>query len=155
MDSVLQMVTFQIGNQHCGVDIMRVQEVYGMEEVRKIPNAPFYIEGIFNLRGRVIPVVNLHQRFHIPRPELSEEDRLLGGFIIISLEQGRLGIIIDRILRVVSYGADAVQPPPEMLSGIGVEYIEGVIHQEEGYLLILNIDRLFEVEELQQIAQIV
>ncbi|MFP4362281.1 MAG: chemotaxis protein CheW [Spirochaetia bacterium] len=153
-DKQLQLVTFQLGHEHYGVDIMDVKEIYKVQEIRPIPNAPSYVEGIFNLRGEIIPVINLHRRFHIKRPELSEEDQLLSGFIIIDIDGMQLGVIIDKVLRVVTINVDQIQPPPQMLSGIGAEYIQGVIHEDEGYLIILDIRRLFNPKELQQIEKI-
>ena len=151
-ETTLQMVTFQLGVENYGINIMDVKEIYSVQEVRDIPNAPPYVEGIFNLRGDIIPVINLHKRFHLKKAELSEEEALLSGFIIINLDGMQLGIIIDKVLRVVSIGQGQIQPPPQMISGIGTEYIQGVVHQDDGYLIILDIRRLFDPEELQQIS---
>ena len=151
-DTTLQMVTFQLGAENYGINIMDVKEIYSIQEVRDIPNAPPYVEGIFNLRGDIIPVINLHKRFHIKKAELSEDESLLSGFIIINLDGMQLGVIIDKVLRVVSIEQGQIQPPPQMITGIGTEYIQGVIHQDDGYLIILDIRRLFDPEELQQIS---
>lgn len=144
-----QLVTFQLGIEKYGIDIMEVKEIVDYEEIRDIPNAPPYVEGIFNLRGDIIPIISLHKRFHLQRPELNEEDSLL----ILSIADMQLGIIIDKILRVVTIETDDIQPPPQMISGIGAEYIQGVVHQKEGYLIILDSLRLFDPEELKQISQ--
>ncbi|MDC7232378.1 MAG: chemotaxis protein CheW [Spirochaetales bacterium] len=151
-DTTLQMVTFQLGVENYGINIMDVKEIYSIQEVRDIPNAPAYVEGIFNLRGDIIPIINLHKRFHLQKAELSEDEALLSGFIIINLGGMQLGIIIDKVLRVVSIDEGQIQPPPQMITGIGTEYIQGVIHQDDGYLIILDIKRLFDPEELQQIS---
>ncbi len=151
-ETTLQMVTFQLGVENYGINIMDVKEIYSVQEVRDIPNAPPYVEGIFNLRGDIIPVINLHKRFHLKKAELSEDEALLSGFIIINLDGMQLGVIIDKVLRVVSINQGQIQPPPQMISGIGTEYIQGVVHQDEGYLIILDIRRLFDPEELQQIS---
>lgn len=151
-DTTIQMVTFQLGVENYGINIMDVKEIYSIQEVRDIPNAPAYVEGIFNLRGDIIPIINLHKRFHLQKAELSEDDALLSGFIIINLDGMQLGIIIDKVLRVVSIDQGQIQPPPQMITGIGTEYIQGVIHQDDGYLIILDIRRLFDPDELQQIS---
>lgn len=153
-ETQLQLVTFQLGNETYGIDIMDVKEIQRMQETRPIPNAPTYVEGIFKLRNDIIPVVNLHKRFHIKKQETSEEDAILSGIIIIDIEGMRIGIIIDRVARVVSVDYNQIQPPPQMFSGIGAEYIQGVVRQEEGYLIILNIRKLFSVKELQQIDKL-
>jgi purine-binding chemotaxis protein CheW len=151
-DNQKQLVTFQLGNEQYGIDIMEVNEIWKVEAIRAIPNAPSYVEGIFDLRGDIVPVINLHRRFHIKKIHMSEEDELLSGSIIININNTKIGIIIDKVLRVVSVELDQIQPPPQMLSGIGAEYIQGVVPGEEGYLIILDIQRLFDPKELQQIS---
>ena len=149
-----QLVTFQLGNEQYGIDIMDVNEIWKVEAIRSIPNAPSYVEGIFNLRGDIVPVINLHRRFHIKRIQMSEDDELLSGSIIININGTKIGIIIDKVLRVVTIEMDQVQPPPQIISGIGAEYIQGVVQSDEGYLIILDIHRLFDPKELQQISVI-
>ena len=150
----LQLVTFQLGEELYGVDIMDVEGIVKIEDVRPIPNAPSYVEGIFNLRGEIIPVINLHRRFHISHANLSEEEELLSGFVVININGRHMAIIIDKVSRVVAVGTEAIQPPPEVISGIGAEYIQGVVSEEDHYLIILDINRLFNVRELQQLEQI-
>jgi len=149
-----QLVTFQLGEELYGVNIMDVKEIVRVQAIRSIPNAPTYVEGIFNLRSEIIPIISLHKRFHIRKLVTSEEDELLSGFIIVDIDGMKLGIIIDRISRVVTVEKDEIQPPPQMFSGIGAEYIEGVVRQEEGYLILLNIRDLFNPKELQKIAEL-
>jgi purine-binding chemotaxis protein CheW len=148
-ENSLQLVTFQLGKELYGIDIMDVEAIVQVEEIREIPNSPNYVEGIFNLRGEIIPVINLHTRFHLSRPEMSEEDELLSGFIIISIDDMQIAVIIDKVSRVITIELDEIQPPPQMLSGIGAEYIQGVVNRDDGYLIILDIRRLFNVRELQ------
>lgn len=153
-ENQLQLVTFQLGKETYGIDIMDVKEIQRLQETRPIPNAPSYVEGIFKLRNDIIPVVNLHKRFHIKKAEASEEDSILSGIIILDIDGMRIGIIIDRVARVVTVEYDQIQPPPQIISGIGAEYIQGVVRQEEGYLIILNIRKLFSSKELQQIDKL-
>jgi purine-binding chemotaxis protein CheW len=154
MAEQLQMVTFQLAHELYGINILDVKEIVRVQAVRDIPNAPSYVEGIFNLRSEIIPVINLHKRFALGRTVETHEDELLSGFVIIEIEGMKLGIIIDRVSRVVTIDTKEVQPPPQMLSGIGAEYIQGVVRQTEGYLIILNIRSLFNPKELQKIASI-
>ncbi|MCG8453700.1 MAG: chemotaxis protein CheW [Spirochaetales bacterium] len=144
----MQLVTFQLGAEKYGLDIMEVKEIVDYDEIRSIPNAPLYVEGIYNLRGDIIPVISLHRRFHLDRAADIEEDSLL----ILTIDGMQLGIIIDKVLRVISVEQEQIQPPPQMISGIGAEYIQGVVHREDGYLIILDSCRLFDPEELRQIS---
>jgi len=149
-----QLVTFQLGEELYGINIMDVKEIVRVQAIRAIPNAPSYVEGIFNLRSEIIPIINLHKRFHLKKLVSSEEDELLSGFVILDIDGMKLGIIIDRISRVITIEKEDVQPPPQMLTGIGAEYIQGVVRQEEGYLIILDIRDLFNPKELQKIAEL-
>ncbi|RPJ09566.1 MAG: chemotaxis protein CheW [Spirochaetaceae bacterium] len=149
---VLQVVTFQLGREVYAIDIMDVKRIVGRREVREIPNAPSYVEGILNLRGAVTPIINLHKRFSFVKAEMAEDDELLSGYIIIEIGGMVFGIIIDKILRVVSIDAKQIQPPPQMISGIGVEYIHGVVNDEGNYIIILDIKKLFNPKELHQLT---
>lgn len=157
-NSQFQLVTFQLGEELYGVDIMDVKEIVKVQTVRPIPNAPYYVEGIFNLRSEIIPIINLHKRFRLKKIEVSEDeadDEFQGGFIILNIDRLKIGIIIDRVARVMSVKTDDIKPPPQMLSGIGTEYIHGVVRQEQsGYLIVLDIRRLFNPKELQKLIAI-
>lgn len=151
-DVVYQLVTFQLGEELYGVDIMDVKEIVKIQAVRPIPNAPYYVEGIFNLRKEIIPVISLHKRFRLRKANLGDDNDFEGGFIILNIDSNKIGVIIDRIARVVSVNASDVKAPPQMLNGIGTEYIQGVIRQENGsYLIMLDIRKLFDAKELQNI----
>jgi purine-binding chemotaxis protein CheW len=152
-DTQIQLVTFQISEELYGVDIMDVKEIVRVQEIRAIPNAPAYVEGLFNLRGEIVPIISLHKRFHLKRAQFNEEDELLSGFIIIDIDGMKLGIIIDKIERVIGIEATEIQPPPPMLAGIGAEYIQGVVNRESGYLILLDIRKLFSAKELQKIDE--
>lgn len=156
VDSQFQLVTFQLGEELYGVDIMDVKEIVKNQEVRPIPNAPYYVEGIFNLRSEIIPVISLHKRFRLNALEVAEGDEdYQSGFIILNIDNNKIGIIIDKIARVVMVNSEDVKPPPQMLNGIGTEYIHGVLRQEEGgYLIVLDIRKLFNPKELQKIIGI-
>jgi len=149
-----QLVTFQLGEELYGVNIMDVKEIVRVQNIRAIPNAPSYVEGIFNLRSEIIPIINLHRRFHLKKATASEDDELLSGFVILDIDGMKLGIIIDRVSRVVTVEKDEIQPPPQMVSGIGAEYIQGVVRQEKGYLIILDIRDLFNPKELQKLVEL-
>ena len=153
-DKQIQLVTFQLGVEHYGVDIMDVKEIQRIPQTRQIPNAPSYVEGIFKLRNNIIPVINLHKRFHLKKAELGDEEKLLNGIVVLDIDGMQIGVIIDKVSRVVTLDFHQIQPPPKMLSGIGAEYIQGVFHQEEGYLIILDIRKLFNPRELQQLERI-
>ncbi len=153
-DTQFQLVTFQLGEELYGVIIMDVKEIVKIQPVRPIPNAPYYVEGIFNLRREIIPVISFHKRFRLQKAVLDDDNEFEGGFIILNIDGNKIGVIIDRIARGVSVNTGDVKAPPQMLSGIGTEYIQGVIRQESGqYLIMLDIRKLFNAKELQKIIE--
>ncbi len=149
-DEQIQLVTFQLGSEYYGIDIQYIKEIHGVEPVRAMPSVPAYIEGILNLRREVIPIINLHKRFGIEPARLSEEERLLSGFIILKIEHVLAGIIIDKVHRVIQYKQEEVQPPPEIISGISGEYVHGVVQEEQHYLILLDIINLFGKDEFMK-----
>lgn len=153
-DTQFQLVTFHLGEELYGVNIMDVKEILRFQSVRVIPNAPYYVEGIINLRGEIIPIIDLHKRFKIQSVLNQNEIEMNGGFIILDIDGSKIGIMIDKIERVVTVHNQDVKEPPQMLSGIGTEYIEGVIRQNDIYLIMLNIRKLFNPKELQKIIEI-
>ena len=149
-----QLVTFRLGEELYGVNIMDVKEIVRLQNVRVIPNAPYYVEGIIKLRSEIIPIIDLHKRFNIQSTAKPEDIEMEGGFIILDIEGSKIGIIIDTVERVVTIKEEDVKEPPQMLSGIGNEYIEGVVREEHGYLIMLNTRKLFNASELQKIIDI-
>lgn len=152
-ETQFQMVTFHLGEELYGVNIMDVKEIVRLQNVRVIPNAPYYVEGIINLRGEIIPIIDLHKRFNIQSVNKSNDIEIEGGFIILNIDGSKIGIIIDKVERVVTVHSEDVKEPPQMLSGIGTEYIEGVVRENEGYLIMLNTRKLFNAKELQKIIE--
>jgi purine-binding chemotaxis protein CheW len=141
--AVVQIVTFRLGNAEYGIDIMQAKEIIKMEKITLIPNAPEYVEGVINLRGNVIPIIDLKKRFHLEEGE-GEQDT---GIIIVRVENVEMGIIIDSISKVISIPEDDVQPPPPVFAGIGQKYIQGVARLEDRLLIILDLQKLFAFEE--------
>ncbi|MDX9799983.1 MAG: chemotaxis protein CheW [Spirochaetia bacterium] len=154
IDDTIQLVTFNLGKEQYGIDIMQVEGIVREHEIRNIPNAPSFVEGIFNLRGEILPVINLHKRFHLEKIKKDESDDLLSGLIIIKVNKMKLAVKIDKVAKVITINKNKIQPPPQMIKGIGSEYIEGVTPLEDQYIIILDIDRLFALKELQQLESL-
>ena len=152
METLMSLVTFKIGNELYGIDIMEVREIVRLTEVTPIPNCPSFVDGVITLRGEIIPIVDLGKRFHFQPLEYTEEDELLRGIIIINAEDMIIGVMIDQVNRVVNISYDQIQPPPQVIAGIGAEYIQGVVKTENNLLIILNIKKLFSRYELLQLT---
>ena len=144
MSEKLSLVCFKIGDELYGINIMEVKEIIHLCEITPIPNAPEFIDGVINLRGNIIPIIDLCKKFNLTHKEFTEDEELLRSIVIINVNELLIGIIIDQIYRVVSVMHNQIQPPPQMISGVGSEYVQGVVKLEEDndiLLVILNVKR--------------
>ena len=142
-EGTTNLVTFRLGSGEYAIDIMQAKEIIKMEKITLIPNAPYFVEGVINLRGNIIPIIDLKKRFNL---EESEGDKNT-GIIIAKIEDVDMGIMIDSVSKVVSMANSDIQPPPSMLQGIGQRYIKGVGKMEDKLLVVLDLDKLFTNEE--------
>jgi len=130
-------VTFKIDAEEYGVKIANVQEINRMTEVTKIPRAPYHIVGIVNLRGNVIPALDLRRLFKLPDKPITDATRI----IIVDLDGKRTGIVVDSVSEVLRFEKNLIEPPPEVLSsGIDSDYVEGVGKLDGGRRMILILD---------------
>jgi purine-binding chemotaxis protein CheW len=136
---ILQLVTFKLENEEFGVDILRVQEINRMMNITKIPNAPVFIEGVINLRGKIIPIVDLRKRLGFRDGGYDKSTRI----IVVELEGLVLGFIVDSVSEVLRINENTVEPPPSIVSGIDSEYIEGVGKLDDRLLILLELNKVF------------
>lgn len=136
-EKIIRLVTFRLGDEEYGVDILKVHEINRMMDITAVPNAPNFIEGVLNLRGKVIPVINLRMKFGLPHKEADARSK------IVVLDVGMAaGIIVDSVSEVLRINSDLIEPPPPMTAGIGSEYILGVGKLKDRLLILLDIERL-------------
>ncbi|GAQ95796.1 purine-binding chemotaxis protein CheW [Thermodesulfovibrio aggregans] len=147
---VLQLVTFTLGEEEYAVDILKVQEINRMKEITKVPNAPYYVEGVINLRGKVIPVVSLRKFFGLPE----EEDRTKQKIMIMDIQGTTIGLIVDTVSEVLRISSDIVEPPPSMTYSVNSEFIWGIAKLEDRLIILLDMDRLISKEESQSMLGI-
>ncbi len=145
----LQMVSFRLGEGDYGVDIKSVREINRLTNVTHIPTAPPFVEGIINLRGLIVPVVNLGLRFGLARTEHSKDTRV----VVIESDGHTLGLVVDAVSEVLSIPTSEIDPASNMSSsGIDISFVEGVGKIGERLILILSPERLFSEEEKEQLA---
>jgi purine-binding chemotaxis protein CheW len=144
-DELIQLVSFMLADEEYGVEVLKVREIIRMPTITKMPNVPHHVEGIINLRGKVIPIISMRRRFG-----LMENGNNIQTRIIIMDVSGRLtGFIVDSVSEVIRIHSSEIQPPPTMVSsgGIGQEFITGVFNHAERLLIIMDIDRMFSDDE--------
>ncbi len=142
---VLQFVGFRLGDEDYAIAIMKIQEIILMTPITRLPQAPAHIEGLINLRGSVIPIVNLRKRFGLPPREPDEETRT----IVVNVQDKTIGCVVDSVTRVMRISRDQIQPPPPGVGGAAGQYLAGLARRDDGLLILLDIDKLLGVEELE------
>jgi len=148
---VLQLVTFRLGNEEFSVDILKVQEIIRLMELTRVPKAPEFIEGVINLRGKVIPVMDLRSRFSMPQAEVTSEARI----IVVALESTTVGFRVDGVSEVLRLPVDTVDPPPTMISGVETEYIKGVGKLDDRLILLLDIEKVLTEKDHAELGEAV
>ncbi len=148
-----QFLTFILQEQEYGVDILRVQEIKGWDSVTEIPNTPDYIQGVINLRGTIVPIVDLRKRF-----ELESIPYGTTTVVIVLRVESRtgsdsriMGIVVDAVSDVYNVAMEDVKPAPDFGSVVNIEFVKGIATVEEKMVIILDIDHLLNSDELADI----
>lgn len=136
---ILQLVSFVIGSEEFAIPILSVQEINRMMEITRVPKSPQFVEGVINLRGKIIPVVNLRSRFGKEVIEAGNDSRI----VVVEVEGRVIGFTVDRVNEVLRIGSDIVEDAPAMVAGIDSEYVQGVGKLEDRLLILLDLSRLF------------
>lgn len=141
----MQAVVFGIGRESYGLPIEAVQEIVRVPDITALPDAPVYFEGVINLRGRIVPVMDLRRRLGLNRQERTRASRVL-----VILNRGHvLGLLVDTVYEVRKLSADAVEAPPELVVAVGIEYITGVARAADRLIVFLDIDKIVNVGDKQ------
>lgn len=140
----LEFLTFTLGDEHYGLDIMKVKEIRGYEPVTKIANAPSFIKGVLNLRGDIVPIVDLRLKFAVGDATYNEFT------IVIMLHIGEriVGIVVDAVSDVINISPDQVKPPPQFGVAFDSQYLHGLAPVNDNMIILLNIEKLISSSEL-------
>lgn len=143
-----QFVVFILGDERYGVDILNVSTISEYLDVTKVPDAPNYVEGIINLRGDIIPVINLKKRFNIAETSISEDTRI----IIYSIEGVAIGFLVDEASQVLRIEDNQIEPTPAILKGQDREYISGVGKHEGEIIILLDFAKILNETERSELT---
>jgi purine-binding chemotaxis protein CheW len=138
--AVIQLVGFQLDHEDYAIAITKIQEIILMKPITRIPQVPDFIEGLINLRGSVIPIINLRKRFGLAPREVDDETRT----IVVNIHDKTVGCIVDAVTQVMRINGDQIQPPPLSMLAVAHQYISGLARLDDRLLIILDIDRLFD-----------
>ncbi len=147
-DELLQLVSFKIGPEEFGVDITKVQEINRMVDITKVPQAPAYVEGVINLRGKVIPIIDLRKRLGVQLQENDKNTRI----VVVDIDSHVMGMIVDSVSEVLRIPVSTIEPPPEIATGANAEYIQGVAKMDERLLIFLDLSRVIDLESISAMA---
>lgn len=150
-EDLLQLVSFNIGEEEFGVDILRVQEINRMTDVTRVPNAPEYVVGVINLRGKVIPIIDLRLRLGLPKKEYAKDTRI----VVVELESRVLGFIVDSVNEVIRINREIAEPPPPMVSGIDSEFITAIGKLKDRLLILLDLNKVIAIKNLKSLEEAV
>lgn len=134
----IQLVVFKLGREEYGVSILQVQEIKRMTDITRVPHTPDYIKGVMNLRGSVLPVLDLKKRLSLPPQEYSDDTRI----IIVKVEDITLGIIVDAVSEVLTIGQQSIEPPQAVAGGVVANYLSGVGKLDDRLLILLNLEAI-------------
>lgn len=141
-DDERQLVCFQLGGENYGVDIYSVQRLIQVPEITRVPRAPDFVEGIIDVRGDIIPVINLLKRFGIPESKINDDDRI----VITEIGDQIVGLLVDAVSEVTRLPEEDIEPPSDVVSGINSEFIGGIGKQQRGdgsrLIIVLDVEKV-------------
>ena len=138
-----QLVVFQLGAELYGVDIARVHEIIRLQTVTRVPRSPAFVEGVINLRGKIIPVVDLRRRFGLA----DVENTAAGRIVVVQIGDQVVGIIVDSVSEVLRVNTATIEPPSPVVAGVDAEYLQGIAKLPDRLVILLDLDRVLVRDE--------
>lgn len=152
-DLSCQYLTFLLADEEYAVDILRVIEIKGWQEATHIPNTPDYVQGVINIRGTIVPIIDLRKRFGLPPREYGPTTVV----IVVKVDTGdrarTMGIVVDGVSEVYNITGDEMKPPPEFGGSVSIEYVKGLATVQEKMVIALDINRLLNADEIDVVAE--
>jgi len=149
-EQMIKAVIFQLNDEEYGVDVHQVQSIERMIHITRVPKMPDFVKGVINLRGVVTPIIDLKERFSIETTEYTDSTRI----IIVQVDDKEVGLIVDSANDVIDIPTEKIEQPPEVVGKIESDYIRGVAKLDDRLLILLNLNKVLNAEELAAIANI-
>jgi purine-binding chemotaxis protein CheW len=144
METEMKAIVFQIKDEEYGVDVHQVRSIERLQEITRVPRTPVFVKGVINLRGVVTPVIDLRSRFDLEETKATDETRI----IIVNANDLEVGMIVDSANDVIDVPSDSVEQAPKVVGGIDAEYLDGVAKLEKRLLILLNLEKVLNPEEI-------
>ncbi|MBE3553976.1 MAG: chemotaxis protein CheW [Thermicanus sp.] len=145
----IKAIVFRLQNEEYGVDVQQVRSIERLEHITRVPNAPDFVKGVINLRGVVTPVIDLRKRFGLPLTSYTDQTRI----IIVRIDEIEVGLIVDAANDVIDIPEEMIEAPPEIVGGVGAEYLSGVAKIGTRLLILLNLEKVLLMNEVEQLEQ--
>lgn len=145
-----QLVSFDLATESYGVDIGAVREIIRLQEITNVPRTPEFVEGVINLRGKVIPVVDLRKRFGLPVGDQSSENRI----VVVDIGGQDIGVIVDAVNEVLRIFTDSVEPPSSVITTADSGYLMGIAKVDDKLLILLDLESVLSAEERAVISDV-
>ena len=153
-DSQQQYLTFLLAGEEYGVDILRVQEIKGWDTVTKIPNTPTYIRGVINLRGTIVPIIDMRSRFHLEELEYGPTTVVIVLKVNSDDKSRIMGIVVDGVSDVYNMPDEEIKPSPDFGSAVDTDFVKGLATVNEKMVIVLDIDHMCNSDELSDIDEV-
>jgi purine-binding chemotaxis protein CheW len=139
----VQLVTFRLGGEEFGLDVFAVHEILRWQEVTPVPKAPEFVEGVIDVRGTLVPVVDLRKRFELANAATDDDTRI----VLVDFAGERLGLVVDSVTEVLRVPETSVAPPPRYFKGLAAEFLRGIVRLEQRLVVLVDMERILSTQE--------
>jgi purine-binding chemotaxis protein CheW len=143
-----QLVVFALAKEAYGVDISTVHEIIRMQAITKVPRAPDFVEGIINLRGKVIPVVDMRKRFGLTVSQQTKDSRI----VVVDISDQEVGMVVDAVIEVLRIPSESVDPPSTVITTSDSTYLQGIAKLEDRLIILLDLEQILSISEKKKLA---
>lgn len=147
-------LSFSLGDEEYGIGILKIKEIIGMMTITSVPQTPNYLKGVINLRGRVIPVIDLRLKFGITAMDYTDRTCIIVVEIVGQSSTIQIGIVVDSVSEVLNIRADQIEKPPTFGTNLKTDYISGMAKMESGVKILLDIDQVLATEEIEALENV-
>lgn len=143
----VKVIVFRLKDEEYGVEVNQVKSIEKLEHITRVPRTPKFVKGVINLRGVVTPIIDLRNRFALEETAYTDSTRI----IIVAVGEMEVGLIVDAANDVIDIPVNAIEPPPEVVGGVEAAYLRGVAKLERRLLILLNLDKVLNTDEIKQL----
>jgi len=145
-----QLVIFELAKEFYGVDIAAVNGIIKMQAITSMPHAPAFMEGVTNLRGSVLPVVDLRKRFDLPQSSSTKDSRI----VVVDVQDTKVGMVVDAVSEVLRVPEESIEPPPPMVASVDSAFIKGIAKMGDQLIILLDITKVLSAEEKSDLQRL-